>query len=484
MQTINKARIALQIIAEAIQGTEWERQVFVVGGYVRDDLIGDPKKDIDLVITIQDGGIKFAEWVCQHFGVRGPGNPVIFPRFGTAKFNLRGVSKMVRDGQGSVRVDISDVDFEAVMPRSEQYTAGSRKPVVAFGSLVEDAERRDFTINSLMRCVSTGQLLDFTGTGLRDLKDSVIRSAIDPDVIFTEDPLRMLRAVRFTVRFNGKLPLSMIKSLRRNAAQLANISHERIQDELNKMLVTAHPAKALRLLQLTGLLDYALPELTHGVGMLQNHYHKDDVFRHILAVVEGTPAVLDARLGAMFHDIGKPVSRTVDENGKVHFHGHEEKGAEITQRAMSRLRYSNEMVERISKVVALHMRVKKSGEYGELVTDKALRKLRRDAGEDLDLLLTVMDADNRAHAPGHDLPHQIDSIRKRFDALKAETVKPNLPINGNDVLDAFQNQRKAGPWVKEIMAAVEEAWLENPDMTRDDALTIVANFVLAFDYNV
>jgi poly(A) polymerase len=467
-----KAQEAVKYLRRFVKGSEWEGKVFIAGGYVRDDLIGTPSKDIDLVVTEPNGGVRFAEWICQKIGAKSENNPVIFPRFGTAKFQLYGAEMVLQEGQYSKYVDLSDVEFEAVMTRAETYTEGSRKPDVEFASLKDDAFRRDFTINSLMMDLCTGQILDLTGMGLRDLKDDVIRTAMDPDYIFQEDPLRMLRAVRFTVRLNGKLPLSMIKALKRNASKLSTISHERIQDELCKMLVTNHPSKALRLLQLTGLLDYALPELTHGVGMQQNHYHKDDVFMHILAVVDGTPPILDARLGALFHDIGKPISRTEDEHGRVHFHGHEEKGAEITERAMRRLRFSNELVERISKVVALHMRVKKSGEDGELATTKSLRKLRRDVGDDLDLLLTVMDADNKAHAEGHNLPNQIDGIRKRFEALKEETIRPTLPVNGHDVL-ACAAGLKAGPWVKNILSHVEDAWLENPNLTRDEGLQII-----------
>jgi poly(A) polymerase len=458
-----KSTALLNALQSTIQGTEWEGKVFVAGGWVRDKLRGHPSKDIDLVVTSPNGGVEFAAWICRKFGVFSAGNPVLFPRFGTAKFNLRGLN-----WRG---VDIGDIDIEAVMPRSEVYEEGSRKPEVNFASLREDAERRDFTINSLMWNVSTGEVLDLTKRGYDDLKDNIIRSAIPADEIFAADPLRMLRAIRFAVRFDAEIDGELIERMYEMPERINDISFERIQEELCKILVSRTPSRAFRLLQMTDLLKQFLPELDICKGVTQNHYHKDDVFDHILAVVDGSANDLVVRLACLFHDIGKPAVREVDETGKVHFHDHENVGAEITRTAMERLRFSNEMTNAVVLLVQNHMRLKKSGEWGEKATPKTLRKIRRDLGDLLEPLLLVMDADNKAHATGHTLENQIDGIRDRFTLLQNEPVKVKLPVNGNDVMEI--TGLDPGPIIKTLLGVVEEAWLDNPEISRDECLEIV-----------
>ena len=216
----------------------------------------------------------------KKLGIHSEGNPVIFPTFGTAKFNLRHVKI---DG-----IDLSNVDIECVMTRGEKYTKGSRKPEVVYSDLKADVERRDLTVNSLLRSLTTGEIVDLTGKGLQDIQDGIVRTPLDPDITFSDDPLRMLRAIRFATKYNWRMPLSMVKALKKNADQLQNISHERIRDELNKMLMTDYPDKALRIMSLTGLMKYVIPELDMCRGVTQNKYHKDDVYNHILEVVKNT----------------------------------------------------------------------------------------------------------------------------------------------------------------------------------------------------
>ena len=166
-------------------------------------------------------------------------------------------------------------------------------------------ERRDFTVNSLLKDLSTGEILDLTGQGKEDIKKGIIRTPLNPDKIFTDDPLRMLRAIRFTVKYDWDLPMFMIRSLKKNANQLENISQERIRDELNKMLTTGHPDKAIKLLKVTNLITYVIPELKPLIGLKQNKYHVHDVFGHTLQVLKNTKPVLLQRLMALFHDIGR-----------------------------------------------------------------------------------------------------------------------------------------------------------------------------------
>lgn len=458
-----KEKSAEDFIRQTIKGTEWEGKVFVAGGYVRDEFMGKDPKDLDLLINKPNGGIDFANWITKKVGVFKDGsNPVTFPRFGTSKFNFNGVS---HNG-----IDLSGMDIESVMPRKEQYTAGSRKPDVSQGELKDDVERRDFTVNSLLKDLSSGEILDFTGMGKDDIKKGIIRTPLNPDKIFTDDPLRMLRAIRFSVKYNWKLPMFMLRGLKKNASQLPNISQERIRDELDKMLMTGSPSKAVKLLKITGLLKYVIPELLPAIKMTQNVHHKHDVFTHTLDVLSKTNPNLIERLMALFHDIGKTVTRSVTPSG-VHFYGHEMESEKIADGVMRRLKYPTELIDAVKIGVRNHMRLKSAGDTGVNLSDKALRKFKTEIGDQLEHVLNLMHADNIAHSEASSMPNQITNIRKRLDDLNMNMVsgKPKLPINGKDLQNLGL---KPGPIFSTIMKAITDAWFENPNLNKDQALEI------------
>jgi len=457
-------------IKKSIIGTEWQGKVFIAGGYVRDEFMGKDPKDLDLLVNAPNGGIEFAKWLTKKVGAykggqteEDPGsNPVIFPRFGTAKFNLRGV---IHKG-----IDLSDMDIESVMPRKEQYTAGSRKPTVTGGELKDDVERRDFTVNSLLKDLSTGEILDLTGMGKSDIKAGIVRTPLNPDKIFTDDPLRMLRAIRFAVKYQWKLPMFMLRGLKKNASQLPNISQERIRDELNKMLVTGTPDKAIKMLKVTGLLPYVIPELIPAVKMVQNKHHKADVFQHTLDVLGKTQPVLVQRLMGLFHDIGKTVTKTVDPATEgVHFYGHELAGERMVEVIMSRLKYPRELIDAVKLGVRNHMRLKQAGDEGVKMKDSTLTKFRNEMGDQLENVLNLMHADNIAHSEASSMPNQISGIRQRLEKLKNVPLKPKMPISGKDLQEIGL---KPGPIFKEIMNSIAEAWYENPGLTKEEALEI------------
>ncbi len=451
----------IQVIRGAIAGTEWENQVFIAGGYVRDKILGRQSKDVDLVITREEGGIEFARWITKRFKCHTLGNPVIFPRFGTAKFHIRG---FVGD------VNLGDIQIEAVMPRTETYTTGSRKPEVGFTSLEEDAKRRDFTINSLFENVSTGEILDYTG-GLADIRRGILRTAMDPTVIFLDDPLRMLRAIRFSVRLDYPVEPELMMSIHDNRQQLANISVERIQEEFSKMLLADTPSHAIEYLHIMKLLPFVVPELERTIELGQNEYHEDDVFNHTLKVLDNVPANLVTRLTALLHDIGKIDTRTVGDDGRVHFYKHEEVGAIVAAFMLRKLRYSTDVIDSVEKGIRNHMRLKGAGFHGQTISDKALRKLRADLGDDLEMILDVMHADNCAHHPDHAMPEQIPGIRARLAALGEAPAKIVLPINGHDVMQELGVG--PGPHLKIVLDKVRDAWFEYPDLTREEALDII-----------
>lgn len=454
---------AEDFIKTIIKGTEWEGKVFIAGGYVRDEFMGKDPKDLDLLVNAPNGGIEFANWITKKINAHSEGNPVTFPRFGTAKFNLRGV---VHNG-----IDLSEMDIEAVMPRKEQYTAGSRKPEVSGGTLKDDVDRRDFTVNSLLKDLSTGEILDLTGMGRDDIKAGIIRTPLEPDKIFTDDPLRMLRAVRFAVKYNWKLPLFMMRGLKKNAAQLQNISSERIRDELNKMLITMSPEKALKILKITGLMDYVIPEFKETYKLGQNKYHKHDVWMHSLEVLKKTKPELINRLMGMLHDIGKTKTKSVVD-GEIHFYSHEHVGAEMAEAILTRLKYPSEIIDAVVNGIKNHMRLKRSGAEGEIITDKALRKFTVDLGNHLEATLDVMQADNLSHEGSHIQPEQIPGIIRRIEKLKNTIPQKGekLPVTGED-LKAMG--LKPGPLFSELIGLVKDLRLENPNATKEEYLDMI-----------
>lgn len=451
---------ALDYIKQLVKDTEWAGVVYLAGGAVRDEIMGKPIKDIDLVVSMPDGGIKFAEWIAKKSGTyRKDSNPVIFPKFGTAKFNFRGK-------------DFGDVDIEVVMTRGEKYEKGSRKPEVVYSDLKDDAFRRDLTVNSLFKDVVTGDIKDFTGRGISDIKKGVVRTPLDPDQTFQDDALRMLRAIRFAVKYDWKMPKSLLAALKKNASNLQTISKERIRDELDKILMTGHPDVGLKLLSYTGLNKYIIPELDACRGVKQNEYHKHDVFDHILEVVKNTPPNLTARLAALFHDIGKPATKSVGLDGRVHFYDHEDVGSSMAGEIMDRLRYPNDETKSVKSIVSNHMRLKAAGPDGEQASDKQLRKFMAALGPDLRSALTVMHADNISHKAEASQPNQIKALAARMHDLlanqPAEKVKP--PINGHDIIKALNI--KPGPMLKTTLDAIQDAMYENPQLSAEDAMKI------------
>lgn len=457
-----KETAALDYLSNLVKSGPFKGRVYLAGGAVRDMELGKDPKDLDVVVTGGiDAGMEFAKWATMKMNnYKSESNPVLFPNYGTAKFTLSGIT---HNG-----VDLSDVDIEAVATRKEKYTQGSRKPEVSGGDLSDDVNRRDFTINSLLKDLTTGEILDLTGKGRDDIKRGIVQTPLNPDIIFTEDPLRILRAVRFAIKYDWDLPLFMIRSMKKNASQLKNISFERIRDELDKMLMTGAPHRAIKLLKITGVLEYVIPEFKASYGMTQNIHHKHDVFTHSLDVLNKTQPVLIQRLMGLLHDIGKTVTRSVTPTG-VHFYGHEFLGAKIAEEVMRRLKYPVEMIDAVKKGVAAHMRLKHGGDDAIKLSDKTLRKFKIEMGEHLEDILNVIHADNLAHSEASSMPNQINNVRKRLDDLNVTVSKPTLPINGNDLI---QMGIKPGPIFSKILSVITDKWYENPSLSRETALKL------------
>lgn len=399
-------------------------RAWIVGGYVRDKLLGRPHPNPDVVVENGDAlalARRFAE-------LAGAGPPVTFERFGTAQVTLPGRLA------------------EFVTARAESYAPDSRKPEVRPATLDEDLRRRDFTVNTLLMDLD-GRVEDRLG-GRRDLEARVLRTPTDPISTFSDDPLRMLRAIRFAAELGFELGPNLMPAMRQLKARLAPpvISVERTANELRRMLASDRPKLALELLDEGGLLEVVLPELAACKGVKQTGYHTHDVFGHTLLTVEGTPPDPLTRLGALFHDVGKPATATPDGA----FTGHEEVGAGLARSAMERLRFAQKEIDVVMLLVRLHLR---PVYYRHEWSDGAVRRLARDAGAQLERLMAIARADIAASA--YPEPEKLDDLQRRIDAVNAE--RPSRlapPVSGEDIMES--RRLEPGPEVGRIKRRLEE----------------------------
>ena len=448
---------AIQEIAKLIIDTKYENKVYIAGGWCRDKVIGRPNKDIDFVVELPGGGIFFALWLTKKLGVyKKDSNPIIYGRFGTACFR------------------VFDIEFESVMARKEAYEPGSRKPRVEFGTLLEDVYRRDFTINSLLFNISTGQMLDLTRQGLSDIIDKVIKTPINPDITFKEDPLRMLRAVRFACVLGFDIDNTSLKAIARNSNSLQTISYERINAELTKILTSEYPAFGIKILVETQLMKYIIPEIYPTVGLSQNKYHTKDVFGHTLDVVNSTPPTILHRMSALLHDIGKPKTmKPKPRNQGNSFINHQTVGAYMSEKILSKLKYSNDFIEDVCFIVKNHMRTKDYGPEAKKASDKTIRKLIADSGKRLSPLLEVCHADNVSHGP-HSMPLQAQSIVNRIKEIEDRKEPIKIPVTGNDVMEVFE--LNPGPEVGKVLDKAKDLFLEGPNIDKSNLISKLKDF--------
>jgi poly(A) polymerase len=432
----------LRLLKQA--AADLDAQAWVVGGYVRDKLLDRPHPNPDVVVERGDA-LKLAQRFAE---LAGAGPPVMFERFGTAQATLPGHL------------------VEFVNARAESYAPDSRKPDVRPATLDEDLRRRDFTINTLLMDLD-GKLHDPLG-GRNDLEARILRTPTDPLRTFADDPLRMLRAVRFASELGFAPAPELVPAMRQMKGRLAPpvISAERIADELRRMLTSPRPRLALELLDAGGLLEVVLPEVAACKGVPQSGYHTHDVFGHTLLTVERVPPDLVTRLAALFHDVGKPSTATPDGA----FPGHENVGAELARSALERLRFSQREVETVVKLVRLHLRpVYYSSEW----SDGAVRRLARDAGQVLDRLMALARADVGASA--YPEPEKLDELQARIDQVLSERPSRLAPlVTGEDVMRALGIG--PGPEVGRIKKRLEELVIDGevaPE--RDAVLEYLAN---------
>jgi putative nucleotidyltransferase with HDIG domain len=426
-----------------------EIPAYVVGGFVRDKFLNRPSKDIDVVVL--GDGIELA----KQFSANVPKSSFsFFKNFGTAM------------------VKTYDWEVEFVGARKESYTHNSRKPAIAPGNLNDDQNRRDFTINALAISLNNtdyGTLID-PFNGIQDLENKIIRTPLDADITFSDDPLRMMRAIRFAAQLRFEIEHDTFESIKRNADRIKIISFERISDELNKIMLSNKPSIGFNLLYDSGLLHLVFPELAalHGVEIIDEKAHKDN-FYHTLMVLDNICLDTDdlwLRWAALLHDIAKPLTKRFDNGIGWTFHGHEDKGSRMVKKIFSNLKLPlNEKMKFVEKIVALHHRPKVLAEDG--VTDSAIRRLILDAEEDIDALFLLCKADITSKNK-----NKVETYRKNLDQVKQLVIDVTErdalrnwqpPISGEDIMKTFGigPSREVGLIKNEIREAILEGKIAN-----------------------
>ncbi len=427
-------------IRNIIKGTIFEGSVFIAGGFIRDWVMNRSSDDIDIVVSSQNGGVELAKFLSEKFNVR---EPVIYETFGTAMIN------------------VDDFEIEFVATRKETYNFEDRKPEVDFGSIKDDVMRRDFTINSLLYDISNDKIIDFVDGG-KDISNKIIRTTGDPEIIFAEDPLRIMRAIRFATTLGFTIEDKTWNEIKNFVPWLKNISNERIRDEFVKIITSDNVHIGIHLLSESGILEYMLPVFTE-VKKIKNQgkHHTKDLMGHTVEVMMNIQPTVEHRLSALLHDVGKPATMRKNESGDITFYGHQVVSKRIAGRFMRRFKFTNEQIKMVETSVVTHMN------FCEGFTTRGIRRLVSKMGKEMLLFcMDLVEADSKSK----ERVKIVDEIRELIesDVFIIENKMENVPVSGYDVMEILNI--KPSKRVGEVLNIVREWIIDDPNLTREEVI--------------
>lgn len=431
-------------------GNEIGQDAFVIGGYVRDQLLNRETKDIDIVAI--GSGIDFA----KKTAVKLKSSPIkVFKSFGTAM------------------IIVDDIEVQFVGARKESYRSNSRNPMIETGTFEEDQKRRDFTINALAISLNSkdyGQLID-PFNGLNDLKNKILKTPLDPNLTFSDDPLRMMRAIRFSSQLDFKIEKETLNAISKNADRIKIVAQERITDELNKIILSKRPSSGFKLLEETGLLKIIFPEfqLLKGIENINGKSHKDN-FYHTLKVLDNilpfSNGNLWLRWAALLHDIAKPNTKRFNSTQGWTFHGHEDKGARMVPSIFRKLKLPlDNKMKYVQKLVLLHLRP--ISLTNESITDSALRRLLFEAGDELEDLMTLCKSDITSKNKEKKIKYlnRFENVKEKLRDLEDRDKIKNWqpPIDGKEIMDTFNIKpcKEVGILKESIKNAILDGIIKN-----------------------
>ena len=491
-----------KVLKEVLPGSEFEGKTHAVGGYVRDQLLSEMKpdsgieaKDLDIVVEIDGGAKKITHFL--HSKLKNSKGEAVMhrPHELGAGYPIWQIS-FYEDENGDTQIGdksfkTSGAVIEFADTQKESFPdPKSRQRITTHGTLDEDMMRRDFTVNMLLKDMTTGEIKDLTGTSKKDLEAGILQGhpKVDLNKIFSDDPLRMIRLIRFKVKYDWTIPADVKEIVKKNAHRLNIVSAERMRDELVKIMQYGKLGEAIKLMKETGFskvetekggeinpISFLLQKLE---GMEVTHdspYHIDTedkkdnkVIDHTFNVIQQAKKTVNAQLAALLHDIGKPATRTQDEAGKVNFLKHEEVGIDIAEDILKRFKFDKKTIVKLNSLVKNHMRPHSL----EGASDKALRKFIRDMGDDLDDVLDIAEADSKGKNPPS--PY-MDILRERIDTLQNAVIAPKTKpiLNGKEVMDLLGI--KPGPQIGKVNEFLLDLQDEKPELTKEEASKAISD---------
>ena len=472
MKTIAKELFEdiISYLQKCLQDSKFAHTTYIVGGAVRDYVMENPIKDIDLVVEMSDGGIDLANYLYQK-GLT-TSKPVIYETYGTAMFHLR---------------EYPDIELEVVQTRGEQYhDKTTRNPVVKFATLMEDCVRRDLTINALYLRIYDGKILDLTSNAINDISMKICRTTnSEPDIVFNDDPLRILRVIRFACRYNFIIETNTFNSMKKFVERLSIISQERITEEFSKIITGPDAVYGLSLIKDIGAMQYIIPELVDTFELEQNKYHIGTVWAHSLQAVKINEYKDDlvVVLACLLHDIGKTQTLSIDEKGGRHFYEHEIASAAMVKDILTRMKYPNHIVNDVTFIVSKHMFTKHFGDDLHKMKMKTFNKFVYSCKNEtiFNQLMALIDADNKSHSHLYCLTHQVSNMLNIVGKQKMDgtfMVGYELPIDGYDVMET--TGIKSGPDVKKYLDFCLKLAFVNPKITREECIKKIKNLKVKY----